>query len=309
MKIAIMDKSIVDHTEGNVFGANRDSEALFAGDPLFTPRVENIPVVNTCIGVRNLLLSEELRKNFETHLGVVEGKDISTIYSLFNGEDFGDWLEVSFSKRFMTGEVGPEVGFVTGVGLKITEDIYQAIPQLIQLKDALKRIQYRGEILCTLTEGFQLTRVEFGHYYGHFALYSECAKSSVQGLLDFLFGTTKSCELYDSCCVANLVSQTPFPTLGGISQGQINAPKGAEKHLWRILLGNSEIVLIVVHGNYLSEAKRRLRRTIENMKQYSDCLQYRIDYGNHCQFLLCQEKYLSLSQVCKTPSAVGELKI
>jgi len=298
MKIAIMDKSVVDHTDGNVFGANRDCDALFVDDPLLTPRLEGILTANTCIGVRNLIVSEELRKNFEDFLGLdKKSPPISSLYSLFNGKDFSDFLEVHYSKHFLTGEVGPEVGFVTGVGLKVTDDIYQAIPQLNKLKSMLISMKYQGEVLLTVTKNYTLSNVNFGHYYGHFALYAECAKCSVQTLLDFVFGKGVPCELYDSCCIANLVSQQPFPTRINTSTGPINAPKGAEKHLWRIPIESGEIVLIVVHGNYLLEAKKRMRRTLENMRSYSDSIQYRIDYGNYCHFVLCQEKYEKLAAV------------
>jgi len=285
-------KPIIDHTEGNYLGYNFEAEGVFVEDALTPVDWEGKPYVNTCIGVQNLILKPELQKAFYESLAFERTNSVSTLFALFNGEEFSDFLEVSFSDRFMNGEVGPRLGFITGVGLRVGENLYEAVPQLLRVKQALKDIKYQGEVSFGVSERYTLTGVHFGHLYGHFALFSEICKNTVQEMLDFMFGIFPKIELYDSIAVGNVISQPPFPCIIQNTNGPIHADKGAEKHLWRVILGGTlEVVLHTVHGTYLGEARKRLRRTIEKMLKYSDVLQYRTDFGYGAQFVLTKERY------------------
>ena len=296
MKIAIVStgeaKAILDHTEGNFLGYSKDAVAFFVDNPLQKLETE-LPVANTCIGVQNLMLHEDLRKALlDDHVKVSKEFPVSSLFAFFNGENFSEWAEISFSQKFMSGNVGPEVGFTTGVGFRVAYDVLEAVPSIPKLKEVLRNLNYRGEVLCSVAENFTLTGVAFGHFYGHFAVFSEISRNSVQEILDFVFGKFPECKLYNSCCVANLVSQPPFPLIIPNSASPLHAPRSAEKHLWRIMINNLvETVLITTRGMSLSEARRRLRRTVENMLHYNSTLQYRNDYGFNLNFVLSAKKY------------------
>jgi len=297
MNISVITKSgeakpIIDHTEGNFLGYNFEAKGVFVEDALTPMDWEGKPYVNTCIGVQNLIMNQELRKAFHESLAFENTASVSTLFSLFNGTEFSDFIEVSFSDRFMNNEVGPKLGFMTGVALKVDGDPYEAIPQLSRVKKALTDLGYKGEVALGVSERFTLTGIHFGHLYGHFAMYAEICQNSVQDMLDYMFGECPKIELYDSLAVGNVISQPPFPSIVNNTNGQIRADRGAEKHLWRVILGGMvEIVLHTVHGTYMGEARKRLRRTIEKMLSYSDILQYRTDFGYGGKFILCKEKY------------------
>lgn len=303
MKVAILNtqgglRSVFDHTEGegNTLKIEKDTEAILVERPTDILEV-TVPVGNSCIGVANLMMREDLRKGFFQVAGVFPEKStVSSVFAFFNGTDFSDWLEVAYSDRLLSGEVGPRVGFTTGCGLKVKESILEALPGLLAVRDALRELNYRGEILCGVAEDFTLTNISFGHFWGHFGMFTEMCTAKTQGVLEFIFGKVPMLELYESCCVSNLVTLPPFPIPANESQ-RLNAPKSAEKHLWRIQYGPaSEIVLIAVHGSSVGEARRRCRRTLDNMRQYEDTIQYRIDYGLRRRFVLCQRDYEQFSQ-------------
>lgn len=301
MRIAIIDstktaKCVWDHTDGNVLNGLQDVEGVLVDDVLFNLPLVDVPVGNTSIAIKNLLLNPQLQGPVYDHIGVVPGDSISQIYALFNGKEFSEFLEVSHSEYFMTHDVGPRVGFTTGVGLRVGNEIYDAIPALSRLRDFLTKSEYRGEVCCSVAENFLLTDIRVGHFVGHFSLFSELAKCSTNDLLEFIFGKVASCTLYDSIGVSNLVTLPPFPS-GGLQPQVIHAPKGAEKHLWRIPRFNSEAVLVTCHGLYLQEARKRVRRTIENIRMNAPDLQYRVDYGYNARFVLTGGEYEKMKEI------------
>lgn len=294
-------KAIMDKTEGNTLGITLGCEAVFVENPLEQVEETGLPTINTCIGIKNLLLNKELKDAFNRQIGIDPAPVFSSFFSLFSGTRFSDWLEVSYSGRFMAGEVGCMVGFSTGTGLRVNQNILEAFPSLVKLQEFLSKIEYHGEVLVHVSDRFTLVGVQFGHFYGHFSMFAEVSKVSVQDLLTFMLGQNPaSVEVHDSIVVSSLVSQFPFPCPASGTILSLSAPKNAEKHLWRmpVLLLNQEVVLVTVHGLYLGEARKRLRRTIENMLAYNDFLQYRNDYGLHTKFLLEQGRYEGL---CTSP--------
>ncbi len=294
MKVGIVTegeaKAILDHTEGNFIGVTPGINAVLCCNPL-TNVETNYPVANAGIKVANLLVNRDLRERFNELLGFEAVTPVSSLYSFFNGESFSDWIEVSYSTKLLSGNVGPNVAFSTGVGMKPKASVEEAVPTIRKLKDALKELDYIGEVYCGLAPDFVVTNVLFGHFPGHFAMYNEICKEPTQGVLDFIFGQHGQCELYDSVCVSNLVYQHPFPLNIPIGGRAISAPKGAEVHLWRQAVVNNEIVLITVYGSYIGEARKRIIRTLENLRHYDDNLMYRTDYGYGKQFVLAQEQY------------------
>lgn len=294
-------KCIADHTETVVLGFQGSVDGIFVDHPLASlDGAPEVPVVNTCVAVRNAMLSEPLQKGLMEAWKVQPGKMKSSFFSLFNGREFGDWLEVGFSGRFMTGNVGPNLGFIHGAGIRV-QNLEEALPNLSIIQQTLVDMGYQGEVLLYVDDLFRVVSVQFGHYYAHWAMYGELCKSSSAEMLGYLFGTSQKCELYESVCVANLVTLYPFPSLGLQVQG-IHAPKNAEKHLWRVPFGSSEKVLVTVHGDNVHEARRRVRRTIENILQSSPDIQYRIDYGFGLDFVLAKEQYKKL---CERPGYEG----
>lgn len=300
MKIAIVNsqgynKSVWDHTVGNELNSLLNCDGVFFDSPLINDgSIKDIPLVNTSVGIQNLILNEELRvKAFESigiTLGKAKGARDTCLYSLFNGKEFAEFMEISYSDRFMTGDVGPEVGFSHGVGIKCGTQIYEAFPSLIRLREMLTKLDYHGEILLNVTPEYLVTNVWFGHCEWAFPLYSEISQNNVQDLLLFMFGKSIEIKLYDSIAISTLVSLPPFPTIG-LSNKIIHAPKGAEKHLWRFQTLGSEQLCIVCHGAYLREARKRIRRTLDNLVQFDSSLQYRIDYGLRMPFTFMADKY------------------
>lgn len=309
MKIAIVNsvgetKSLYDHTIGNELNSIHGCEGVFLDNPLLADGSVDLPLVNSCIGVQNIILNENLKSSFMESVCGTRGDKLeeggSTLYTLFNGEAFSDFLEVNFSGKFMTGNIGPDLGFVHGVGIKCDSNIYDAFPVLIKFREAFNKLQYRGEILFAISSDYRITGVKFGHSHAHFCLYAELCQNTVQDCLEYLFGKVNKITLHESIAVANLVTLSPYPSRS-LNTQTIHAPKGAEKHLWRSQYGNGETVLVVCHGGYLNEARKRIRRTIENMLAFNPELQYRLDYGLRMGFVFNGDKYKAFEEATYTP--------
>ncbi len=286
-------KCVVDHVENALLGLTPSVEVVFADHPL-ADLLGEIPVLNSCVAIRNAILHPELQQGLFETWQVKPGPWKSSFFALFNGTDFSDWLEVGFSTRFMTGNVGPVVGFAQGAGLR-AEGVLDGVRGMDKVQRTLRDIGYRGQVLLYVNELFELTDVRFGHFYAHWGIFSELCKVSNGEMISFLLGDMPGCELYDSVCVANLVSMMPFPSLS-IQTQAIHAPKNAEKHLWRVPRGLGETVLITVHGDTVHEGRRRIRRTLDNMLQGNPDLQYRTDYGYGLGFTLARERYVKLCE-------------
>ena len=307
MKIAIVNsngenKSVWDHTTGNELNQLAGCEGVFLDSPLLNDGSIELPIINSCIGIQNLLLDEKLREATFDSLGFIPAEKVNGnfLYCLFNGENFSEILELSTSMRFMTGGIGPKIPFAQGVGLKCSNTVYEAFPAIIRLREMLGRLNYHGEVLCQITPDYTISRAMFGHTYWAFAMFAEICKNSVQDMLEFMFGKIPTCELFDSICVGNLVSQSPFPNIGLVNH-MIHAPKGAEKHLWRVPRQGGEFAIITCHGGYLKEARKRIRRTLDNLVGFNDELQYRIDYGLRMSFVLEVKRYKELEEQTFVP--------
>jgi len=304
MKIGLISKSrmleaFIKHGNNCHIGTVRDDAGVIVDNPLEEVPT-GIPIGNTSLAVKNLIGNSEAMATFRGLLGLSElEQTVSYIFALFNGTQFSEFLEISFSTKFMNHEVGPQVGFTTGIATKCTNEIYVAVPQLNKFQDILsKQLKYSGEVLFGLAQDYTISNVTFGHSYGPFGLFIESCREGFENCLHFMLGQAENCTLYTSCALANLVSLLPFPVFAIGKPERIEYPSSAEKHIWKFPFANSEVALITVHGQYsIGEARARLRRTIENMLRYREDLQFRTDYGvNPKPMLLCQEqlqKYLT----------------
>jgi len=269
--------ALVDQCEGCGYGIGDG----YVAENVLCKIPASMPVANTSVGVQNLLLHSELMEQlYYNELRFSRQPAVSTLFAFFNGDRFSDFLEVVYSERLMTGEIGPRIGFASGVGIKLKTDPTAALVSLSRIRDVLKQLNYFGEILLEISADYQITFLRFGHFYGHFALFAELSYQSPQELIEFIFGQGHKAELKNMISVANLISQQPFPLIIQNSQGSIVAPRSAENHLWRMRVMNMvEIVLHTTQGSFLGEAKKRWYRTINNMSRHNDELQYRNDFG------------------------------
>lgn len=301
MKIAIVSPTgeagaVLDHSDNCSEGVQNDSEAIFVDSPLCDVPSE-LPIANTSIGVKNVILNADLRHELlNRHLGITHLPMKSCLYALFNGKEFSDWMEICYTRRFMNSEIGPDVGFSSGVGMRIDQDVCNAVTNMSKLKEIVAALNYRGEVCCGLAEDGGITGVSFGHVWGMYGMFQELCQQSVDQDVDktmeFIFGEELTCTLYDSICVSNIVSKHPFPLITNTHTGYLRTPKYSNNHVWRVGLGSTvEIVMLTSSGVSLKEARRRVHRSQNNMRKYDDFIQYRTDFGFSENFIIMRDKY------------------
>jgi hypothetical protein len=287
-------RTVIEHCNSVTLGINEDTEAVIVEHAAILPP-KDLPVLNTCPAVYKLATHPELQESFNAVHNIVEAYPTSYLYGFIGPEGLSDVIEMTASTRFLTGEIGPQLGFVQGTGLKCTENVNMAIPDLPLLIDSLVTMKYRGEIAIGITQGFQVCSVQFGHFTGGFALYTELSKDSPQAMYEWCLGVGVGSKLaQDSVAVVTLLSYPPFPYSSDVGFS-IKAPSGAEKHLYRVSQGKAEIAYSAAWGVEAYEAKRRCRKTIDNCRNYNKDIQYRIDYGCKEQFVIdygCKEQFV-----------------
>lgn len=296
MKLGLLannaNKAICEHTKEVVIGIDDLTEAVIVENPL--THVPDILALNTCTAVRNLLSQEKLEKEFYQELDITIGKPISYLYGFIGDKGFSDLLEVSYSTRFMAGNVGPMLGFVQGTAIPTTSEIKQAFPQLVQIEQALKAIEYKGEITIGCSADYTICDIQYGHQTGMFALFTELSQLSPQANYEWCLGVGDKCLVHeDGVSVCTLLSNSPFP-VPSPRPTTIVAPIGAERHLYRTDFYSHEVSYVATWGTSIIEAKRRTNRTIINCLSFNPYLQYRIDFGYKQQFVLSQQKYIDL---------------
>jgi len=283
-------KAIIEHSHGVEFGFNEQSTHMIVGSPLEDTKWD-VPTLNTCKPVHKLLTNEDAITSFNEIHGIVEEEAISYIYGFISPSGLSDMIELTKHHRFMTGDIGVVSPFTQATGIAVDVDLYAAIPTLQEIVTTLVELGYRGEITFGVTEKFQITDVFFGTLVLGFALYTELSKKNMFNSFAWCFGEGDKPELYKTgLSVSTLLSYAPFPysTREHIA---IKAPSGAEKHLYRMYIENTEIAYSCAWGKSIFEAKRRCRKTIDNCTLYNSCIQHRVDYGYKDRFLLMAEKY------------------
>ena len=285
-------KAICEHTKSVVVGVDDMTEAVIVEHPL--THVPDIDSINTCIAVRNLLTNKQLEEAFLRELEIKPACAVSFLYGFIGPKGLSDLLEVSYSTRFMSGDVGLNLGFVQGTGIPTGNDIRMAFPQIGKIEKALIDIEYRGEIVLGCTSDYQICDIKYGHQTGLFALFTELSVLPPQANYEFCLGKGDACTLHpEGVSVCTLLSNSPFPVPSPQPTNLI-APVGAERHLYRLVFNSHEVAFVSTWGTSVIEAKRRTRRTIENCVSFNPFLQYRIDYGYKEKFVFSQERYKEL---------------
>ncbi len=285
-------KAICEHTKEVITTIDDTTEGVIVEDPNMV--VNNIECINTCTAIQNMNARPDLKEAFFDELKIKKATPVSYLYGFINSTGFSDLLEVSFSTRFMSGNVGPVLGFVQGTAIPTNKEVYQAFPQLKKIEEALIAIDYRGEIGLGCTKDFNICNLIFGHQTGMFSLYTELSQLSAQANFEWCFGKGAFCKVHErGISVTTLLSSSPFPAPSS-KQTEVIAPVGAEKHLYRVQFESHEVAFVSTWGKDIIEAKRRTRRTIENCVSFNPELQFRIDYGYKEQFVLNQPTYLDL---------------
>lgn len=293
MKLAVVTQTgigniLADKCEDIVVGRVEQEDALNISDNILVPIKGE--ALNYSIGAQAIALNPEMREQVYEKLSLTKEKTISRISALFNGQRFSPWVEVSYSPRFMDGEVGPDIGFACGVSCLVDFPLEDALPQFHGVVDFIAGLNYRGQVTLDIGEGCVITGFMLGFSPAIFAMMCEASKLGVRDMLEFASGSVAHCEYYESLIVSNLISRSPFPAL--IPQERIRAPASAERHLWRMRTGPVEPVLVTVHGDYYGTCHKRMTGTIINLLQFDSYLQYRSDPGKSRQMVLTADKWL-----------------
>lgn len=285
-------KAICEHTKTVVVGIDDMTEAVIVENPL--THVPDIESINTCVAVRNLLTNADLERQFLEQLDIKPSTAVSFLYGFVGPKGFSDLLEVSYSTRFMSGDVGMSLGFVQGTGIPTDKEVRNAFPQISKIEKALVDIEYSGEIVLGCTSDYTICDIKYGHQTGMFALFTELSVLPPQANYEWCLGRGEKCTLHpEGISVCTLLSNSPFPA-PAVQPTTLIAPVGAERHLYRLVFNSHEVAFVSTWGTSVMEAKRRTRRTIENCVSFNPFLQYRIDYGYKEKFVFSQERYKKL---------------
>jgi hypothetical protein len=285
-------KAICEHTKNVVVGIDDMTEAVIVEHPL--THVPDIDSINTCVAVRNLLTNTQMEEAFLAELNIKPGPSASLLYGYIGPKGFSDLLEVSYSTKFMSGDVGQNLGFVQGTGIPASPDIRMAFPQINKIEKALIDIEYKGEIVLGCAADYTICDIKYGHQTGLFALFTELSVLPPQANFEWCLGKGEKCSLHsDGVSVCTLLSNSPFP-VPSPQPTTLIAPVGAERHLYRLVFNSHEVAFVSTWGTSIMEAKRRTRRTIENCVSFNPFLQYRIDYGYKERFIFNADRYKEL---------------
>lgn len=253
----------------------------------------DLPSINTSVAARTFSISEKTQADMADALGMSKEKPVSYLTAMYNGETFSDWLEASYSSRFMDGEVGIDIGFSCGIGIPVDVDVAEALPQFKAVASFIHDADYKGQIRLGVTEDYNLCSITFGFFPGLFAMFCESCKSPVREVISFCAGEIGTCNLYSELVACNLVSKSPWPHIMG--NDRIRAISSAERHIWRMKTGNAETVLVTAHGSNLMFCRNRIFGTVRNLLQFDDQLQYRTNFHSSRQLVLMQDQWKKMS--------------
>jgi hypothetical protein len=286
---------VIEHSKNITLAITESTEAVVVESATIEPPTD-LPAINTCPGVRALAINREWEAEFRSIHNVKDAYPATFLYGFISASGLSDMMEMTYSTRFLTGEIGPQVTFSKGTGLKCVEDLGQAVPDLPALVKSLVEIEYRGEIAFGITKDFHICAVRFGNFPLGFALYTEISKFSPQDNYEWCLDVGEAGRLNDSISVATLLSYPDYPydTSTPLS---IKAPASAEKHMYRFMVDATEVAYSAAWGEDIMEAKRRCRKTIDNCRNYNKDIQYRIDYGYKESFIISAERWLSLGGI------------
>jgi hypothetical protein len=284
-------RAIIEHSNITL-GINEDTEAVILESALMEGP-DDLPCINSSRPFLALAGNPEMQKSFNEIHGIVRAYPRSYLYGFISRTGLSDMIEMVCSNRFMSGDIGPQINSVQGCGIKCTEDLSLALPDLSELLDTIIKMEYIGEICFGITSDYKICEVQFGHHTMGMALYNEIASCSLDENYEWCLGCGSGGTLHDNgVSLATLLSYPPYP-YSTLSPFSIKAPTGAEKHLYRIAEGSCELAYVGAWGKDIFEAKRRCRKTIDNCKNYNKDIQHRIDYGHKLEFILSHDRWLS----------------
>jgi len=146
----------------------------------------------------------------------------------------------------------------------------------MKVEEVIKRVSYKGMIVLS-------DRLEVGFSLPLFSCLFELYRCDV---MDVLKGGLDSVTKEWASCTH--ITLPPFPSFDFSYSKSIHLEEGAKKHVWMVNRGGGDLGWVSARGGEsseeytpLREARRRMLRTISNMKRDNDLkeLQYRTDIG------------------------------
>lgn len=253
----------------------------------------NKEYANSSVGIQSIQQIPEAQDRVNKELSIQDGRIGTAIYTVSNGSNFADWIEIDFSLKMFSGNIGPNVIFTQGCGMKLDINPLDAVARLASLRDTIEKLEYRGEVLVLINENFTINSVLFGHNFGPMAILSELSALPVSNIINFIFGTSNTLKLQDDIVVGNLVWQIPYPALPPRLLPPMVAPVAAEKHIWRVHENSHELALLMSKGNgAYKNCWTRIGYTLRNIKLSNPYICHRNDYGSSRRsFLFSQERF------------------
>jgi hypothetical protein len=265
-------RAVIEHTRDVTLNVNEDAQAVIVESALMAGPTD-LPVINTSPCVRGLMVDDECARGFKELYNIHDGYPATYLYGFIGPSGVSDLIELTHSTRFLTGEIGPQLGFAQGTAIACDDHTTMA------------------------TKGFGICEVRFGHFTGGFCLYNELTSNNIQDSYEWCIGRGEPATLHtNGLSVCTLISHGPYPHDLAVHSA-VKAPSGAEKHLYRVCHDKAEVAYAGAWGKDIFEAKRRCRKTLENCAQYDKAVQYRIDYGYKDLFVLNQDRYIDFGGV------------
>ena len=206
----------------------------------------------------------------------------------FNGSELiPGWFIVRTYSSLMDGDLGPQVG-CSGSVVKMLDRVCHSFTR--DFLEGLKISGYVGPVWITIHGDGNFTPVDVGCHI-HMGMMSAVFELMQEPLGEFLFRLEglKTIRKVDEVAISVLLSRPPFP-FSNVSKEEwkVEIEPGALKHLWLMaavgeedgiyMAGNAtKLGYVTAFGNGLREARRRVYRTIQRMKNPG--IQYRLDIG------------------------------
>lgn len=280
---------------------NSQSKTIIVDEPLLNTTA-GCDLINTSDLIKILLLDKEETQKFSEQFKLTFNQATSVLYMLISPDGtVSPVMEVGLSNRFMNGNVGPRIPFAHGCGVIVQQD---KVDELLSDLLAIFKGNYTGELSVSMDEDGNLSGIGFAHHPHLMAMYSEFLRGGTEEAMDFLTGDGKIGGLREGIVCCNLVSKSPFPmiTTGGPQIRSAGESEG-ERHLWRVPVGNSQIVFVTAHSDNFVECRRRVFRTIRRMQRFDDTLQFRTDFAYDLKFALVQSEYEAAQRKAKEAPA------
>ena len=258
------------------------------------PVPDDKEVFNSSDLVRLLSLDKSSHDMFKKEFNLSGNPSVSAVYCLIRKDGIvSPPVEIAFSRRFMNGEVGPQIGFAHGCALPVPQDSVKDLTDYLSGK-------YAGELAVEFDARKKPCKVSFGHMPHYMCMYAEFFSMKIDILLDWLTeGIDELPEMRKGVAICNAVSSPPFPS--PLPNEAVKASPGGERHIWRVVIGDKNLALVTAHSDKIPSAdshhspfaqcRKRLYRTINELRKYNDFIQYRTDAAYSLKFAFAQGGY------------------